>query len=210
MDPFRVYLDPAEIGLDGYPYAWHRSTLLSGGVGAPTGGPVKDLVRARAENRCERCRHPYVGGGEWTACDGACTHYGPVRLRENDLSGDLDWRYHDLGRIGVTAAHARVDTGPLGYAVIRFDVEAQWRVLTVHHLNGIKHDLRWWNLVALCQRCHLSVQSRVVMDRVWPWEHSDWFKPYAAGWYAFAYEGRDISREEAIADLDRLLALERA
>ena len=32
-------------------------------------------------------------------------------------------------------------------------------MLTVHHLNGNKSDCRFTNLVALCQRCHLRIQS---------------------------------------------------
>lgn len=32
--------------------------------------------------------------------------------------------------------------------------------LTVHHLNGIKSDCRASNLVALCQRCHLSIEAK--------------------------------------------------
>lgn len=34
-------------------------------------------------------------------------------------------------------------------------------VLTTHHFNGDKSNQSWWNLLALCQRCHLSFQSRV-------------------------------------------------
>lgn len=86
--------------------------------------------------------------------------------------------------------------------------EARWRILTVHHLDGDKANCRWWNLAALCQRCHLTIQGRVQLHRIWPWEHSDWFKPYAAGWYAFAYLGEDLTREETVARLDELLALE--
>ena len=84
-----------------------------------------------------------------------------------------------------------------------------WHVLTVHHLDGDKPNCRWWNLVALCQRCHLSVQGRVNLFQVYMLEHSEWFKPYAAGWYAFRYLGQDLSRAEAEARLDELLALER-
>ena len=36
---------------------------------------------------------------------------------------------------------------------------ANGRVLTVHHLNMLKNDCRWQNLVALCQRCH-KIQPR--------------------------------------------------
>ena len=89
-----------------------------------------------------------------------------------------------------------------------FEVEARWRILTVHHLNGAKHDLRWWNLASLCQRCHLYVQRKVVMERVYIWEHTEWFKPHAAGWYAAAYLGENLTREQTMARLDELLALE--
>jgi len=34
-------------------------------------------------------------------------------------------------------------------------------MLTVHHLDGNKFNLEYWNLAALCQRCHLRVQARV-------------------------------------------------
>lgn len=88
-----------------------------------------------------------------------------------------------------------------------FTTEAQWRILTVHHLNGVKADLRWWNLVALCQRCHLQVQRRVVMDRPWPWPHSPWFQLHAAAWYSLKYEGRELDRDEALEHLDNLLKM---
>jgi len=56
--------------------------------------------------------------------------------------------------------------------------------LTVHHLDMNPANCEWWNLVALCQRCHLHIQAKVVMSRIWMFEHSDWFKPYVAGYYA--------------------------
>lgn len=182
-DLLRVYLDPSEIGHDGYPYAWRGIRSLYEANGPPpiwvTSTAIKDLVREQADNRCERCGHPYRKGNqlnsarsEWTPCDGLCTHGGPIT------------------------------DDPL-------NPYAQWRILTVHHLNGVKHDCRWWNLAALCQRCHLSIQGRVLMDRIYPWEHTDWFKPHAAGWYAWAYLGEELSREETMARLDELLDLER-
>jgi hypothetical protein len=102
--------------------------------------------------------------------------------------------------------------GPIGFfGAFPFPcVAARWRILTVHHLNGNKADCRWWNLAALCQRCHLRVQRVVVMERVWPWEHSLWFRIHAAAWYAHAYLGEDLTREETLARLEELLALERA
>jgi hypothetical protein len=82
--------------------------------------------------------------------------------------------------------------------------------LTVHHADMNPSNNRWWNLLALCQRCHLSVQGRVIMERPWVFgEHSAWFKPYVAGYYAHKYLGLSINREEAEADLDYYLRLER-
>jgi hypothetical protein len=90
------------------------------------------------------------------------------------------------------------------------NMHAAWRILTVHHLDGDKANLAWWNLATLCQRCHLEIQAKVVMERVYPHEHSEWFKPHAAGYYAKVYLGEDVTLEEATARLDELLALEAA
>lgn len=56
--------------------------------------------------------------------------------------------------------------------------------LTVHHLDLNPSNCSWWNLAPLCQRCHLIIQSKVILERGWMFEHSDWFKPYAAAYYA--------------------------
>lgn len=79
--------------------------------------------------------------------------------------------------------------------------------LTVHHLDGDKANSAWWNLLALCQRCHLKIQGRVFVERQWLLEHSEWFKPYAAGFYASYYGQLVITREDADADVDRYLAM---
>lgn len=68
-------------------------------------------------------------------------------------------------------------------------------VLTVHHLDLNPANCRWWNLTALCQRCHLHIQAKVIMERTWFLEHSEWFKPYVAGFYAYPadyYTGRPL------------------
>jgi hypothetical protein len=99
-----------------------------------------------------------------------------------------------------------------GYANTALDGEvrlARWRILTVHHLDNNKANCRWWNLAPLCQRCHLTIQGRVIMARIWPWERTEWFRPYVAGYYAHAYLGEDLSREDVEARLDELLDLER-
>lgn len=189
-DPrLRVYLAPSEIGPNGYPHAWHAGPVKSDGV--------KHLIRELNDHRCERCHHPFPPGspGEWSPCDERCTHEGPTRWMTTE-----GWEEF----VGGSPADVFATAGYVGAPI-----EAQWRILTVHHLNGIKHDLRWWNLAALCQRCHLSVQGRVLMERVHPWDHSEWFKPHAAGWYAYAYLGVDLGRADTLARLDELLNLER-
>jgi hypothetical protein len=183
-DLLRVYFDPAEIGPDGYPYVWH---LIEG---ARAFG-VKDLIRERVANRCERCRHPYVKGqglnDGWSACDDRCTHEGPRRTR---YSGATEWR----------------ETEQFGSPPVFHDeIEARWRILTVHHLNGVKHDLRWWNLAALCQRCHLTIQAKVHMSREWVRPHTEWFRPHAAGFYAAEILGMDLSRGQVLERMDEIL-----
>ena len=83
------------------------------------------------------------------------------------------------------------------------------KILTTHHFDGNKSNNAWWNLMALCQRCHLTIQGRVVPDIPYFLEHSDWAKPYVAGFYAKKYLDLDLTRAEVMARLDELLALER-
>lgn len=78
-------------------------------------------------------------------------------------------------------------------------------MLTVHHLDLNKSNCRWWNLAALCQRCHLHIQGKVVMERTWMFPHSQWFKPYVAGYYAFRY-GLPDDKTYVLAHLDELIA----
>lgn len=78
-------------------------------------------------------------------------------------------------------------------------------MLTVHHLDGNKSNGAWWNLLPLCQRCHLSVQARVIPERPWLFAHSRWSQPYVCGFYAHYYAGQIITRADADADPDRWL-----
>lgn len=77
-------------------------------------------------------------------------------------------------------------------------------VLTVHHLDIDPSNCAWWNTPALCQKCHLSIQGRVVMERVWMLPHSDWFKPYVAGYYAHKL-GLPEDKEYVLAHLEGLI-----
>lgn len=79
------------------------------------------------------------------------------------------------------------------------------KILTVHHFDGDKSNDAWWNLLPLCQVCHLQVQARVDPGIPFFLEHSDWLKPYVAGFYGWKYEGRQITREEAETRLEELL-----
>lgn len=82
--------------------------------------------------------------------------------------------------------------------------------LTVHHVNLDPGCSEWWNLIPLCQRCHLTIQAKVDMNRPWVMsEHSDWFRPYVAGFYAFKYLGLRLSRAEVDQRLDELVGIER-
>lgn len=82
-------------------------------------------------------------------------------------------------------------------------------ILTTHHFDGNKANDAWWNLLALCQVCHLQVQAKVDPEIPWFLEHAEWMKPYVAGFYAHKYEGLDLTREQVMARLDELLAHER-
>lgn len=207
---FRVY-DLAECGADGYPDFWHAlppEWLLDWGSSegesvVPPGDRfgIKDVVRHEAGHRCVRCGHPYRCGeskADWSPCDERCSHRGLVRL---------SYRADDGSEVGPMEHVLATEAGVVvGYGK---RVEAAYRVLTVHHLDGDKRNCRWWNLAALCQRCHLTIQGKVVMDRRWLHEHSPWFRPYAAGgYYAHRYLGEELTREQAVERMDELLALE--
>ncbi|HQY31158.1 MAG TPA: HNH endonuclease signature motif containing protein, partial [Thermomicrobiales bacterium] len=115
---------------------------------------------------------------------------------------------HDWGAIATRTKEEA------GWACVRCGVPHSGKMdgdgLTVHHIDLNPANCDWWNLVALCQRCHLQIQHKVILERPWVMEdHSDWFKPYVAGWYAKRYLGQSLSREETVARLDELLQLER-
>lgn len=128
----------------------------------------------------------------WSDCDDDCRHGGPARYLKDS---------------GVWSPEAMPTADALHMLTFTRPVQALWRVLTVHHLNECKPDLRWWNLAALCQRCHLEIQGKVVMDRPWPWPHSEWFEEYVAAFYALKYLGEEIDRDEAVERKKELLAL---
>ncbi len=146
-------------------------------------------VQARAVeavgHRCIRCHHPYRkgmhGNGEWSPCDDQCFHGPPIRI------------------VGSSDAAGRF---------LPNHTEAQWRILTTHHFDGHKSNNAWWNLLVLCQRCHLQIQGKVDPNTPYFLEHSTWIKPYVAGFYASKYLKEDLTREQVMARLEELLKLE--
>lgn len=79
------------------------------------------------------------------------------------------------------------------------------RVLTVHHFDGDKGNTRWWNLLALCQVCHLEFQAKVNPHATYLWPHREWLRPYVAGYYAHALLGLDLTILEVEGRLEELL-----
>ena len=56
-------------------------------------------------------------------------------------------------------------------------------MLTVHHLDGNKWNCEWWNLAALCQRCHLRIQARVdFYNDILDGTHSLWLARHIKGY----------------------------
>lgn len=180
---------------------------------------ISDLTWAAAGHRCIRCGHPYRKGehgkGEWSPCDEKCTHSGPLLVVEPALLAS-PWKITLAAELlsempGNPLENTRtvadlLANRPAGNTKI---IVARWRIATVHHADGNKSNCAWWNLLALCQRCHLEFQGRVIPDVPYFLEHSAWYKPYVAGFYAWKYEGLQITREEATARMDQLLNHER-
>jgi hypothetical protein len=77
-------------------------------------------------------------------------------------------------------------------------------VLTIHHLDMNPEHNDWYNLACLCQKCHLHVQAKVVMERFWFLSHSTWFKPHVAGYYAHIM-GLSENRNYVIENADYII-----
>ena len=112
--------------------------------------------------------------------------------------------YNADGKAKRLAARASV-----GFKCIRCgSPSVPGKILTTHHFDGDKSNDEWWNLLPLCQVCHLHIQGKVDPETPFFFEHSDWLKPYVAGFYANKYENRIITRDEAERRLSELLRYE--
>lgn len=174
---------------------------MGSGVGYPPEWEAVSLeTKLEAGFRCVRCQHP---NGIWcptgtnailVAETFAMRHAPPLMLtgvRTYPVDGGVWIRDHRVPCDSLCTHDPDMSSD---------------RILTVHHLDGVKANLAWWNLAALCQRCHLTIQGRVKMPQTYQLEHSTWFLPYVAGFYAATILGEDLTRTEVDRDLVRLLA----
>lgn len=146
---------------------------------------VSRATKHVAGYRCVRCRHSFDGD---TGRPLPCTE-------------DCDFRR------GRTRHVAGVDATPNGNIIAQVhSPDIPGLNYGVHHLDGDKSNNAWWNLLALCNSCHLYVQASVIPDRPFLFTHSDWFIPYVCGYYAHV-AGLAITRQEADADPARWLAI---
>ena len=149
---------------------------------------VATKVKDDAAWRCVRCHHRNESPKQHAYCDHFC----------------------DLSRHQEVAGGVEVEYGRFTSLKVYYKAPQKQRVLTVHHLDGDKQNLKWWNLAALCQVCHLIIQAKVHMIRPWAmFEHSEWFKPYVAGFYAWRYLHEDLIRGQVEERMEELLALEK-
>jgi hypothetical protein len=58
----------------------------------------------------------------------------------------------------------------------------------------------------LCQRCHLQIQAKVILERPWILPHSQWFRPFVAGYYAHV-SGLPDDEANVLAHIDELLEI---
>lgn len=137
---------------------------------------VSQIAKVLANYRCVRCRHQFSRRGVPLPCDEPC----------------------DRSR-GIHKYPLKLDTAG-------FDLRLAGLNYGVHHLDGDKRNSLWWNLLPLCNSCHLTFQARVIPEQEYMLAHSAWFHVYVAGYYA-AQKGLAITRDEAEADLDRFLAM---
>lgn len=142
---------------------------------------LQAAIKAAAGHRCVRCHHPFTEQGKPLVCDSQCDQHKGVH-RNNDPR--FQWSI-------VQTSDGRLRG--LNYGV--------------HHFDGDKSNNRWWNLMALCNSCHLKIQSSVIPERSWLFEHSAWAKPYIGGFYAWWFAQEYPTREEVEADLEKYLAL---
>ena len=114
------------------------------------------------------------------------------------IKDKAEWRCERCGVRHETKCPDCAGDGVAQYQDVRFETfmcgtcggkGQRGRVLTVHHLDGDKANCADWNLAALCQRCHLSIQGRVInFYQGFLFEHSPWMQKHVEA-YRAATEG---------------------
>lgn len=174
---------------------------------------LHNAVREEAGNRCVRCGHPQ-GDRMWHTKDvNKVIELEAIQsgTKVYEKFGGKTWQPSTTdSKSGVI----RCAAGPWLVTLLQPCTEhcthagpEKLRILTVHHLDGHKANNAWWNLLALCQVCHLQVQGKVIPERPFLLPHTAWFVPYVCGFYAHYYGHETITREQADADPHRYLTL---
>jgi len=161
---------------------------------------ISRQVKAAAHYRCVRCHHPFDANGGPLVCVPECD---ATRGRINHGLIELTDHYPTDGGMRTTSkmyADSLAIAGPHAPRIPGLNYG-------VHHLDGDKGNCRWWNLIPLCNSCHLTIQAKVIPERPYIWDHSDWFVPYVCGFYAFWFAHEEITRAEAEARPDHWLSL---
>lgn len=173
---------------------------MGSGKGYPPEWPAVSLqTKIDAGFRCVRCRHP---NGRLILPNVDEAVYAKLLEAEWGIPVQ-SFRFYTDPIAGIWLRHHLI---PCDEQCTHDPEIRDHRILTVHHLDGVKPNLAWWNLAALCQRCHLVIQGRVDMWQTYAHPHTPWFYPYVAGFYAKTILGQDLTREEVDLDLLRLLS----
>lgn len=154
-------------------------------------------TKIEAGFRCVRCGHP---NGRWSPAGNDHELAAEVLVRKLQLVSTP--RIYPVDDGGAWLRHYML---PCDERCTHDPAIQEHRILTVHHLDGVKDNLAWWNLMSACQRCHLEIQGKVRMEQGYMHPHSTWFQPFVAGYYAKTFLGLDITRAEAEADIVRFL-----
>lgn len=153
----------------------------------------KEIAKETKEDagwRCVRCGHPHESPKERIQCNLQC-----------DLSKHIETQkmYYK-----IDSSSPRERNKAYSFFNLDYWPHQRQRVLTVHHLDNNKSNCEWWNLTALCQVCHLQIQAKVIMERPFMFDHSHWFRPYVAGYYANEL-GQDTSKGYVYMNIEALL-----
>ncbi len=148
---------------------------------------IAAAVKAHHGNRCERCGHPNEKPwkGRHFPIRALPLDHESMQLPEAERA-DLGYcgqcrTVYDITIVDVDAPCYYGEPAPCDDRCTHRTNDKKQRVLTVDHLDGDKANNDGWNLAALCQSCHLSVQGRVRMEQTYAFRHTEWMRPHVEG-----------------------------